>query len=240
MGVPKKRHHALRRVLLKCYITFQSRRRACCKCSLFLCLVVLPLLLFSSSFSRDLSTFGIQPWVCMGCGASKYGFIRAANCHPYALPQTKSHLHPKPKVCGKLSGMMAGYCLCDDNDATTTIAAPKSCGTKPVRCEKECAKNPIVGTKPEQCITKPRPECKDTGVYKNILKPSKAMLDLARAFSKSRGADLGVALPAGSRRDVMKDFVMYDRRMAAADVEVVKRRVDKFKREVGLYKVNSS
>lgn len=170
-----------------------------------------------------------------GCGASRYGFIRAANCHPYALPQVRSHLSPKPKTCGKLSTMDAGYCLCDDDDATTTIAAPKGCGTKPVNCERACAENPIVGQKPPECVPRARPECKDPTSHKNMIKPSKAMLHLARAFSKSCGADLGVSMPAGTRRDLMKDFVMYDRRMSPADVETVKRRVDKFKREAPRY-----
>ena len=236
----RNKNSALKRVLLQCYYAFQKcRRRPTCACLLVpLLLLVVTTFLITGGPKSSSSVGGIFP--SSGCGASRHGFIRAANCHPYALPRTMSHLHPSPSSCGKLTPMTAGYCLCDDNDATTTIAAPKGCGTKPVHCEKACAENPIVGEKPPLCVAKPRVPCtKDTpagsGLHKNIVKPSKAMLRLARAFSASRGADLGVSLPAGTRRDLMKDFVMYDRRMSRADVDVVKRRLDKFKREAPKY-----
>mmetsp|Transcript_3623 Transcript_3623/g.8608 ORF Transcript_3623/g.8608 Transcript_3623/m.8608 type:complete len:149 (-) Transcript_3623:3680-4126(-) len=63
------------------------------------------------------------------CGASRFGFIRAGQCHPYSFPSTMS-LSVSPKGCGKLSEMRAGFCLCDDDATTTTIAAAKGCGSK--------------------------------------------------------------------------------------------------------------
>jgi len=220
-------------VLLNLYIRLRRCRRRTWARSLCLAIPSLLVCLIFGAKLPGLRTFA--RFVTGGCGAARYGFVRAGNCHPYALPQVRSHISAKPSECGKLSGMEAGYCLCDDNETTTTIAAPKGCGTKPVSCERACAEAPIVGEKPPLCTPRPHKECTDTIGHPNMLKPSRAILTLARAFSASLGADLGVSLPKGSRSNLMQDFVMHGRRMSRADVDVVTRRVNAFKRKAPKY-----
>lgn len=222
-----KRHLAhrgpSRRVLLNCYYRLQSRRRTCA------CGVCLVALLLTLSAVFDTRVRGQKR-----CG-SYVGFVRSKWGHPFSMPMVTSYVSTWAVGCHAHTGPRAGYCLCDDNDETTTIAAPKARGSEPVRCEAACRNSPIVGVKTQACTVKPRPACTDTRSHENLLKPSKAMLDLARTFSRSRGPDLGVSLPPGSRRNLNTDFVYFDRRMSKGDVEIVKRRVEKFKREAPRY-----
>lgn len=90
---------------------------------------------------------GVGPPILTNCGASKYGFVPAGKCHPFTLPKTMTFLDVRPAACGRLSTTGAGFCLCDDDERTTTVANPKGCGTKPTFCERACATDPIVGVK---------------------------------------------------------------------------------------------
>jgi hypothetical protein len=164
------------------------------------------------------------------CGASKYGFLRANSCHPFSLPQHMKHVDVHPKTCGKLTHTTAGFCLCDDDEFETTIAAPKGCGTEPVMCERACASRPIVGKKTPQCSPEEQKVQKQCEDRRATVKPSRAMLSLYDDLAKALGDPLGVKMPPGSRRDLYTDFAMYGRRMSDEAVRETRRRVGEFKK----------
>ena len=226
MGL-RRDHGPARRLALSCYYRVASNRRLAVRtlaCVVALILASATLTPWLLGLVTRLQGVRVGPPILRDCGANKYGFVPAGKCHPFTLPRTMSRLDVRPKACGKLSSPRAGFCLCDDDDTTTTIAAPKGCGTKPVFCEKECASSPVVGRKPPPCEFQPRPECADRASRRA---PARQMLDLIRAFSDARGPDLGVSLPKGTRRDLYQDFVMYDRRLSP---ETRKRLDDEWRR----------
>ena len=234
MGL-RRDHGPARRLALSCYYRVASNRRLAVRtlaCVVALILASATLTPWLLGLVTRLQGVRVGPPILRDCGANKYGFVPAGMCHPFTLPRTMSRLDVRPKACGKLSSPRAGFCLCDDDDTTTTIAAPKGCGTKPVFCEKECASSPVVGRKPPPCEFQPRPECADRASRRA---PARQMLDLIRAFSDARGPDLGVSLPKGTRRDLYQDFVMYDRRLSPGDAEKARRRVETFKRDAPPY-----
>ena len=234
MGL-RRDHGPARRLALSCYYRVASNRRLAVRtlaCVVALILASATLTPWLLGLVTRLQGVRVGPPILRDCGANKYGFVPAGKCHPFTLPRTMSRLDVRPKACGKLSSPRAGFCLCDDDDTTTTIAAPKGCGTKPVFCEKECASSPVVGRKPPPCEFQPRPECADRASRRA---PARQMLDLIRAFSDARGPDLSVSLPKGTRRDLYQDFVMYDRRLSPGDAEKARRRVETFKQDAPPY-----
>ena len=169
------------------------------------------------------------------CGASKYGFLRANSCHPFSLPQQMKRVDAHPKACGRFTHTSAGFCLCDDDEAATVIAAPKGCGSEPVMCEKACAQKPIVGKKLPACSAedaKPRAQCARRGA---VTEPSPETVALLDELARAMGEPLGVKMPPGSRRDLYTDFAMYGRRMSAEAVRETRRRVELFKRRAPAY-----
>lgn len=169
------------------------------------------------------------------CGASKYGFLRANSCHPFSLPAQMKRVDAHPKRCGRFTHTTAGFCLCDDDESATVIAAPKGCGTEPVMCEKACKQNPIVGRKLPACSpedAKRREPCARRGATTT---PSKEIIALLDELARAMGEPLGVKMPPGSRRDLYTDFVMYGRRMSEEAVRETRRRVDLFKKNAPAY-----
>lgn len=171
------------------------------------------------------------------CGSSKYGFIRSNSCHPFSLPHKMGRVDVHPKQCGKFSATTAGFCLCDDDDERTTIAAPKGCGTEPVMCEKACAERPIVAKKLPKCDEQgdDSKECLNRDQSDAIQLPSMQIKKTVNELAKAMGDPLGVAMPPGSRRDLYTDFTMYGRRIGSDAVKEVRRRVDLFKRTAPAY-----
>ena len=166
-----------------------------------------------------------------GCGASKHGFIESHTCHPFSLPRLdalrRGAFRPK-QTCGLLSPTTAGFCLCDNDEFQTTIAAPKGCGTEPVLCESACVDSPIVARKLSACSEAPQraqTECSESNA---VVKPSFSVLTLFKELVHTAGSPLEVEMPRGSRGDVRTDFVTYGRRMSAKSVEKTRTRVQEF------------
>ena len=221
-----------RRWALSCFYRLASNRRLALRAcvALFLLGAISPRIAASVMRLRGV---GVGPPILTNCGASKYGFAPAGKCHPFTLPKTMTFLDVRPAACGRLSTTGAGFCLCDDDERTTTVANPKGYGTKPTFCERACATDPIVGVKRPACPpAKPRLECGDPA---SRSRPNAEILATLRAFAEARGPALGVKLPDGTRRDLYKDFVMYDRRMSPRDAETAKRRVEQFVRSAPAY-----
>ena len=169
------------------------------------------------------------------CGASKYGFLRANSCHPFSLPHQMKRVDARPKRCGRFTLTSAGFCLCDDDERATVIAAPKGCGTEPVMCEKACKLKPIVGRKLPACSAedaKPRAQCARRGA---VTEPSPETVALLDELARAMGEPLGVKMPPGSRRDLYTDFVMYGRRMSQEAVRETRRRTELFKKMAPAY-----
>ena len=169
------------------------------------------------------------------CGASKYGFLRANSCHPFSLPHQMQRVDARPKRCGRFTLTSAGFCLCDDDERATVIAAPKGCGTEPVMCEKACKLKPIVGRKLPACSAedaKPRAQCARRGA---VTAPSPETVALLDELARAMGEPLGVKMPPGSRRDLYTDFVMYGRRMSQEAVRETRRRTELFKKMAPAY-----
>ena len=169
------------------------------------------------------------------CGASKYGFLRANSCHPFSLPGQMKRVDAHPKRCGRFTLTAAGFCLCDDDERATVIAAPKGCGTEPVMCEKACKLKPIVGRKLPACSAedaKPRAQCARRGA---VTAPSPETVALLDELARAMGEPLGVKMPPGSRRDLYTDFVMYGRRMSEEAVRETRRRTELFKKMAPAY-----
>ena len=169
------------------------------------------------------------------CGASKYGFLRANSCHPFSLPHQMKRVDAHPKRCGRFTLTAAGFCLCDDDERATVIAAPKGCGTEPVMCEKACKLKPIVGRKLPACSAedaKPRAQCARRGA---VTAPSPETVALLDELARAMGEPLGVKMPPGSRRDLYTDFVMYGRRMSEEAVRETRRRTELFKKMAPAY-----
>ena len=162
---------------------------------------------------------------------SRRGFVTGSFCHPFALPKFETHLSFSPRSEHKLTDMGPGYCLCADDENITVIAGLKGCSSKPVRCEKACAEQFIVGRKATPCARKIHSECSEWSSHENMQMPSDDIIELARAFHRALGPHLGVQLPRGSRRDPFKDFALYDRRLSTVDVEKVRQRIEQFKSE---------
>ncbi len=159
------------------------------------------------------------------------GFVSGSFCHPFALPEVVPHLSFMLRSKHKLTGMGPGYCLCADDEKKTAIAGLKSCGSKPITCERACAEHVIVGEKAAPCAQKTHSECSAWSSHENMQTPADDIIELARTFHRVIGPHLGVKLPRGNRRYLYQDFAMYGRQLSNVDVEKVRQRIKKFKRE---------